>query len=84
MQEYFCNYFYNFFADIPCLFSGANQLLGRAGQENIGLRISPHISLYLQKTGGDFTLPNSDFILHSSYFIFQTSDFTFHTSYFIV
>ena len=80
MQEYFCNYFYNFFADIPCLFSGAYQLLGRAGQENIGLRISPRISLYLQKTGGDFTIQTSYFTIHTSYFRLQTSHFTLHTS----
>ena len=30
-----------FFADIPCFFPGRDQLLGRAGQENIGPRISP-------------------------------------------
>ena len=38
-------YFYNCFADIPCfVFQGRDQLLGRAGQENISPGISPRIS----------------------------------------
>ena len=48
-------YFYNCFADIPCFFTGRDQLLGSAGQENISPGISPRISPLL-----DFWIPGFD------------------------